>query len=134
MDLNSIGLMIVRNTYIDPSIVTEIITSETQIDTLDQFLEVIKTKIDNIRLERLNITLLLASLTYGWRGNAAKEVMASALEHVPTWIACLAVAIKEKNFKDSPIAKISKFYTRNNKDKEFLLRLEDMLIISEQEF
>lgn len=133
-NLSDIALMVAKNTYIDPHMVTDTLEiNDFKLDTLTGLVDQLKNKISNIRIEKLNLPLFLSSLTYGWRGNSAKEVMAIALEHPPTWIACLATAMKDKGFKDSPIAKISKFYTRNNKDKEFLMRLDNMLAISEKE-
>ena len=131
--LSDISLMVAKNTYIDPHMVTDALgINDFKLDSLAGLVDQLRDKISNIRIEKLNLPLFLSSLTYGWRGNSAKEIMAIALEHPPTWIACLATAMKDKGFKDSPIAKISKFYTRNNKDKEFLMRLENMMTISEK--
>ena len=128
-------LFINRNTYIDNENINDIIDVEDldiSLNSLSGFIEVLKLKVPNVRMEKLSIPLLLASLTYGWRGSDAKEVMAVCLEHPPTWIGCLTVAIKDKNFKHSPISKVVKNYTRKNKDKEFLIRLEEVLANNER--
>ena len=130
MDIDELKLFVNRNTYIDPDIISDIFESHDEYEKLNSVVELselLKEKIGNIRAEKISVPLLLASLTYGWNGSNAKEVMAVCLEHPPTWIACLATAIKDKNYKHSPIAKIVKTYTKKNKGNEYLLRLEELI-------
>ncbi len=126
-DPTKLSMLISRNTYIDASISIEIVSQCETLNTLSALVEHMKKLISNVRMEKMNIALLLSSLTYGWRGSAAKETMGICLEHPPTWVACLATAIVERSYKDSPIAKIAKHFVKGNRDKEFISRLNTLL-------
>lgn len=61
----------------------------------------------SVRLKELNAGVLFAILGATWYGTHAKEMVAVALEHPPTWIAILLAAVNERSFKNSGITKIT---------------------------
>lgn len=61
----------------------------------------------SIRLVDLNVGLLYSILGGTWFGTDAKEMVAVALEHPPTWLAILVAAFNERNFKNSGITKLT---------------------------
>lgn len=130
-DSTKLSMVISRNTYIDAALTIDIVAQCEQLNSLNELVEHMKKLISNVRMEKMTIALLLSSLTYGWRGSAAKETMGICLEHPPSWVACLAKAISERSYKDSPIAKVAKHYVKGKRDLEFISRLYTLLTHSE---
>jgi hypothetical protein len=60
----------------------------------------------SIRLKDLNVGLLFLIVGGTWFGTNAKEIIAVALEHPPTWLAILMAAASERTYRNSIIAKI----------------------------
>ena len=130
-DPTKLSMVISRNTYIDAAFTVDIVAQCEQLTSLTALIDHMKKLISNVRMEKMTIALLLSSLTYGWRGSAAKETMGICLEHPPTWVACLSKAISERSYKDSPIAKVAKHYVKGKRDLEFISRLYTLLTHSE---
>ena len=61
----------------------------------------------SIRLKELNPGVLFTILGGTWYGTNAKEIVAVAVEHPPTWIAILLSAYTERTFRSSQLAKIT---------------------------
>lgn len=68
----------------------------------------------SVRLKELNVGLLYSVLGGTWFGTNAKEIVAVALEHPPTWLAILLAAYSERTYKNSAISKITE--RTGNKD------------------
>ena len=60
-----------------------------------------------VRLKDLNVGILISILGGTWFGTNAKEMVAVALEHPPTWLALLLAALSERSFKNSSITKLA---------------------------
>lgn len=61
----------------------------------------------SVRLSEFNPGLLFAILGGTWYGANAKELVAVALEHPPTWICILLSALNERSYKNSTVAKVA---------------------------
>lgn len=120
-------LQVARYTHISPDAVNDTLKNIENIPNVDNFIEILKQKIDNSRMQSLNKGLFFTALTYGWKGVNAKEVMGISLEHPPTWLAVVSSAISERLQKDSPVAKIVKNYSRKGMDTEFITGLSRAL-------
>lgn len=101
-------------------------TADTDIMGIEHFCELAKTVV-GIRFENLNAGVLFGLLKSSWFGAAnSLEIVCSALEHPPTWLAMLGAAISERTFKKSGIAMVVDRYNRGGVDEQFvrsLLRL-----------
>ena len=60
---------------------------------------------ESVRLDTLNPGLLFAIVGGTWYGTNAKEAIAVALEHPPTWISILVSALGERGYRNSTVAK-----------------------------
>lgn len=61
----------------------------------------------SVRLSEFNPGLLFAILGGTWYGANAKELIAVALEHPPTWICILLSALNERSYKNSTVTKVA---------------------------
>lgn len=74
----------------------------------------------SIRLHELNTGVLISIVGSSWFGTNAKEMVAVALEHPPTWLAILMAAISERSYKNSPIAKLLERGTYRDSAQNYL--------------
>lgn len=56
-----------------------------------------------VRLQEFNHGLLYSVLKGTWFGNGSEELVAVALEHVPTWLAMLYYAVNDRSFRKTSI-------------------------------
>lgn len=68
--------------------------------------ERMKTLVGSVRLNEFNHGVLHTIVGGSWFSANAREIMAVALEHPPTWVAVLIAAIQERGYKNSGIAKL----------------------------
>ncbi|MNU19630.1 hypothetical protein D3C71_78620 [compost metagenome] len=73
-----------------------------------------------VRLKNLSAGLLYEIVGGTWYGLNAREVIAVALEHPPTWIAVLLAAYNERSFKNSQITKITERPSNRDNGGNFL--------------
>lgn len=59
--------------------------------------------LENVRLKKFNVAMLLTLVKYSWYGCNGKEIISVALEHPPTWNAMVYTALNERTFKTSII-------------------------------
>lgn len=83
------------------------------LDQIDQyvpgvhvFCQLARAVTGSVRLEGLNVGVLYSILGGTWYGTNAKEMVAVALEHPPTWLGLLLMAGRERTFKNSELAKL----------------------------
>jgi hypothetical protein len=98
-------------------------------DSIRDLCDTIKNLLENPRLEELNPALLMMMLGGAWFGANAREVMAVALEHPPTWHAVVYSALVNRSFKKTGVAQIAeRFADRKGGDmyRHGLLNLLDV--------
>lgn len=113
-------LQVARMTFVTPDMVERYKEILPTIVDAQSLIQAIRDNVDNPRVEMLNYGLLVSVLTYGWKGSHAKENMAVAIEHPPTWIAAVLTSITSRVVRDSPISRIVTSLTRRGQDKEFV--------------
>ena len=109
--------------------VMEVTEDVEKIDSLNSLCEEIKKKTGD-RMESLEPALVIAVCASNWFGTNSREVMAVALEHVPTWMMIVFACLGEATFKRTPVAKVVERAAKNHnpdsykRSLEILLRLE----------
>jgi len=80
------------------------------------------------RLEKFNAGLLFNDLMSSWYGSGnAREVVAVALEHPPTWIAMLNSALNERTYRNSTISKVAIANDKNGAGKVFTMNVRNLI-------
>ncbi len=97
------------------------------IANLVDFCEVCKTKTGSVALTGLNVGVLIAIVGGNWFGTNARENIAVALEHVPTWIMIVAAALREATFKRSVVSKLAQRYDKGGAANNFVKSLDVLL-------
>jgi len=112
---NNMFRMISRALNLPVDLVIELLDNSHAIHSLDDFCEALQTIVGSVRLQKLTPGFLLALVQGSWFGVNAREIVAAALEHPPTWLALMCVALNNRIYKSTAIMKaIERSTPRNN--------------------
>lgn len=109
---------VIKGTGITASLVDEVVSRfDHPIASITEFCQMAAEVCDTVRLKDLTPGLLIAQLSGTWfgAGGNAKEMLAVALEHPPTWLAILATAAQDRSYKNSYITKLLERQDRRDK-------------------
>lgn len=81
----------------------------------------------SIRMKEFNVGVLFAILGGTWFGANAKEVVAVALEHPPTWLAILVAAFNERTYKHSGITRLTERKANHQAGQDFVRAVLNLL-------
>lgn len=106
----------------------ELLDDMPPITSIYDFCEMIKDRLQNLRLRDFNLMLLLEAVKHSWYGNNAKELIAVALEYPPAWIVVVYAALTERTYKSSMIYKLIEAQAKRTRDvDEFLGNFVDLV-------
>lgn len=103
-----------------PELFHEVFKKINKLDTIDDFCAHLYPVTNNPRLKDLDYTILSNLLINNWYGLNAKELILVSLEHPPTWIALVHIALTQKSFKNSMISTIVEKAAKKGVGEEFL--------------
>lgn len=86
--------------------VYEIVQAYPIIKNLEEFCTALKEVTQSVRFNNFNVSLLIQIIGGYWYGVNAREIIAVALEHPPTWMALIFQAINDKGMRHSGLTKI----------------------------
>jgi len=124
MEHNKIVGMVARATKVPADTVFTLLQDLPLINDLSFLCECIKKVTGSVALQDLNHGVLIAIMSGTWYGVNARENLAVALEHAPTWLMCVAASLQEATFKRSQLAKISMNFDRQNAASHFIKALD----------
>lgn len=106
-------------------------------DGVDSYCEAVKKVLENVRVENLNVPMLLTMVRNSWYGTNSKEIIPVALEHPPTWMAVVYAAISERTYKNSVIYRyVERLGKRGAADefiKNYVAMVRDQLAVSKED-
>lgn len=119
-DLVRMSAQITRATKAPGQLVMEVADQLESMANVEDFCAVAKQIVANTRLEDFNAGLLITIVGNTWFGANAKEILAVALEHPPTWLSLVYIALKERSYKNTSLAKIALRYALNKGGNDFI--------------
>ena len=96
---------VARASYIPVEKVIEITENLEPMTNVTQLCLTLAQAGETIRLEKFNPALLYGILCSGWFGANAREVVAAALEHPPTWAALVFMSLTNRGYRNCAIAR-----------------------------
>ena len=114
-----INSAVARATRVSAKEVLDIMDQITELNNIKDFVKNVKSILQNTRLDDFNEGMLISILGNSWFGTNAKEMLAVALEHPPTWISIVYSSFVERSYKNSAIAKISDRYALAKGQNDF---------------
>ena len=94
---------------------------------LDEFTRVLKEKLDSPRTKDLSPAVLISFLGGGWFGANGRENMAVALEHPPTFVTMVYIALTDRSYRNAGVSKAVLVNDRNGAGKQFVVNYERLL-------
>lgn len=95
------------------NMISEVVEQITELNNITDFCNTTKAILQNPRIESLNAGLMVNILGGSWFGTNARENMAVALEHPPTWIALCFCALRDRTYRNSGISRIGERYEKH---------------------
>jgi truncated hemoglobin YjbI len=115
---------ITKSTGINATDVVKVVEHfETPVQDAEEFCKLAQEVVQSIRLTQLNIGVLYAILGGTWYTNA-KEIIAVATEHPPTWLALIAMAVQDRTYHNTAINRLLERLDRKDKGVGFLRALK----------
>lgn len=127
LDYNKLVGKLAQLTRVPANKVYEILDEMPILGGLEALCEAIKQKTGSVRLQEFNVGVLLAIVSGNWAGTNARENLAVALEHVPTWLMICYASLTETSFKRSVLAKLVERFAKGTVGTGFSRGL-DMLL------
>lgn len=126
-ELNKIVGGIARATKISAEFIYGVLNEVPVINTLTDFCKYAKIKTESVSLEDFDVGILFSITGGSWFGTNAREIMAVALEHPPTWIMIVYGAVSEATFKRSVLAKLIERLAKRHSSEVFAKNLVMLL-------
>ena len=117
----------IKGTKLPSEIVLEALNHFEKVTSVESLCEIIVKATGNIRLEKFNYPVLTTLLRNSWFGPNAKENIAVALEHPPTWCSIIYAALSDRTYKNSKIAQIADKYGKRGLGDEFMKAFKTMV-------
>lgn len=121
MEYQAVVAKLARDTNIQSAFFLRFVDNRL-IQSAEDFIEVLKEKISNPALQKLNLGLFFTVVAKNlnssmWIGLEKQQVLAVSVEHIPTFVALLVMCISEPVFKNAGLAKIAlKNFARDKND------------------
>lgn len=118
----------IKATKAPSAMVFEVFDKLSSMSNIHDYCENVKLVLENVRLKDLNPGLLISSVSNSWFGLNSKEIIAVSLEHPPTWVSICYVALLERTFKNTTIARMAERYAKNGAGAEFLKSITQLAV------
>lgn len=105
--------------------IMDIFNEMPDIESVDSLCDAIRGIIKNVRVRDFNVMMLMTVVQSTWYGNNARDMIAVALEHPPTWIAIVYAALTEKTYRSCQIYRLIEIQSKSANVGEFKLNYLD---------
>lgn len=119
-DLNRTVGQIAKSTNVAADTVFQVAAGLPVLKTLADFCTAAAKVTESVRLAELNPGVLLTLMGGTWQGNTKVEMMGVAMEHPPTWITVLFMAMTSRNYKNSRLGRDVEIWNRQQAGTTFI--------------
>lgn len=114
-------------TYAKSDQIFNILDTVNELHDLESLVVAIKTCTENIRLNDLNVGVLVSIISSAWFGTNGKAIISAALEHPPTWVSIVYTSFVERSFKNSGVSKVADKYRGNKGEIDFNRSIKNLV-------
>lgn len=119
-DKPKIAQAVMRATHAPSTVVFDFLEKIDRMGSIADFCYWCRELLENPGLKDFNEGALVTILGNTWYGTNAKEILAVALEHPPTWLALVFYSFTERSFKNSTISRIALRYMGRKGEDDFV--------------
>lgn len=98
---------VVANNVMEAGKLAVLLDGVPAMSTFNDFIGVLKSKIQNFQVAKLTPVLFLQKIGNSWYGLNREKVLAVCVEHPPTWTALVHHSLSSKSFKNCLIAQVA---------------------------
>jgi hypothetical protein len=111
------------------NLVFEIFDQIKEMASIVDYCRTVQNVLENIRLKDFDEAGLINLIDKSWfeRGMSAKELLAMALEHPPTWATIVYFALTDRSYKHSLIARVADRFGRGQLGDQYIKAFESLL-------
>lgn len=109
-EINRMAVPLAKAVKAPPAEAAAIIEQVGHITSVDDFVNKVRVVLDNPRLENFNRGVLATIISGTWFGVGGKEIACVAMEHPPTFMAMLYIALAQRGFRNAPLTNIAERY------------------------
>jgi len=124
-ELNKLVIRL-KDDVIVSKLIEEIYNKIEKLENIDDFCECCYKVTDNIRLKNLDTVVLINTLQNNWFGINAKDLLMVALEHPPTWISMVYMALTDRLYSKNFIGNIVDKVSKHGKGDEFITLIKEL--------
>lgn len=125
--LHKFAVHTINATKANSAMVFEVFDKIGKMQNIADLCENIKAVLGNVRLQDLNVGLLITIVGMSWYGVNASENLAVALEHPPTWNAIVYSAVQDRSYKNSNIARVAERFSRGGVANDYIRNVKSLL-------
>lgn len=126
-DYNRVVGAIARCTKVQAEFIYKTLHETPIIHTLVDFCKLAREKTESVSLEGFDVGILFSITGGNWFGTNARDLMAVALEHPPTWVMIVYGGVTEATFKRSALAKLMERLAKKHPSDVFAKNLVTLL-------
>lgn len=126
-DFTKLVMRISRNTAVPAEKVIELLDGQPKIVDIHGYVQTMKQVVRSTRLEQLNPGLIYSIIGGSWYGAAAREIVAVSLEHPPTYLAMVYMALTDRSYHTAYFTKLVEMVNKGPNGKEFLANFSAFL-------
>jgi hypothetical protein len=127
-DKNRIAAQVMRSIAVDSKFIFEMLEYVKEpISGLLEFIAIVKEAIDTVRLKDLNHGILYAVLKNTWYGVNNDSITAVAIEHPPTWLAMLYVAVTDRSYAKTQITTMILNWDKRDRGRQLEMALSRLM-------
>lgn len=105
-DIVKTARMLSTTMRLDAELVVSLMRTMPPLHDVNDYITALKDFGGSIRFENINLGMLVTIIGSSWYCANHAEVIATALEHVPTWLSIVASTSASKNYKSTAIGKV----------------------------
>lgn len=116
-----------KKDLIVPDLLKEIHPIVEKMSTIDDFCEACFEVTQNVRLKGLDYTVLANILSNNWLGALGRELTLLSLEHPPTWVSLVYMALTQRVYKRTFVTSTIDKLGKRGRDQEFVKQIESIV-------
>lgn len=113
--------------YSTPDHVASLIENVGYIQNVSELINALKTHSGSIRFDNLNEAMLYTLTGNAWFGANAREILAVALEHPPTFLSLCYLSFNERGYRNTQIGKIAQQQSKLNQVAQIITSINSLL-------
>lgn len=126
-EMQKAGILVSRSTRIPSGFTADVIKEIDQLFTTQDFVSTLIKVVNSPRMADFTAGAFYAFMSNGWLSSLYKPMVATAIDHVPTWFTLVLMSLSDKGATRTNIAKLIQNNAKGNNPQSFVLAITSMM-------